>query len=759
MSRTTPVQTSFNGGEVSRRLSARIDQSIYQIALEEMTGWAPLLEGPAEAMPGTIHVAQAPGPFRPLRFQYNTTQGHVIEAGAAGWRVYTNDALITDGGGVPVSIASPYSWPEIQALRTHQNYDVLYCLLRSRAPKQFQRDGAAAFSFADLELKDGPFEDRNDDKDVKVAASAMTGSVTLSATDPIFAATDVGSLFQMEAGDFGDIPAWEPGITVTLGQLLTFGERVYRVAGLGAASRTGGLQPVHTEGVEWDGMGRGTDINDKDAPGVQLEYVHDKIGILKITGYTNPTTVTATVLRHLPFSSVNNNYGWTGGYYSGGWSGFVPSGVAYAYGTWRWRFGAFSDTRGWPECACVWNERLWLGKDDTVYGSAAADLKNFAVFNELGELTNDMALTVRMPDPDSVLHMVGDDGKLLIYTGAGTYALGPAGAATGIGPNNRRIDPQNSRSSCAIAPVQIDSRTVHIDRSRTRIHESDFDPNRNAESGVELTRFARHISANGRQFTGLAVQTLPFNHLWAARDDGTLACAVYLPEEQALGWANRPLADGVLAKDICAITDPAGEHEQVWIAATYGGEWHMLRMAEWRADGEYDLTPIMLDMAASYDGAPVSSLVHPVLRSRTIEIVADGAWLTVETDEAGRFDVPDASKVVAGLPYRAVMTDLPIESGGDNGPARGKTARIGRAWVEVETSRGLRFGAMEADLEDLEQLTTDSIMDEGFAVESGFADVEGAGDYTRRPRLTIERVAPFQATVLAWAATLEVAQK
>lgn len=758
MSRVGPVQTSFNGGEISRRLSARIDQSIYGIAVEEMTGWAPLLEGPAEAMPGFIHVAQAPEPVRLFRFEYNSTQGHVIEAGATSWRAYTNDALIIDGG-APVTVASPYTWAEIEALRTHQNYDVMYCLLRSRKTKKFRRDGATAFSFADLELENGPFEDRNQDKTLKVSASALSGSVNLGATSAIFAATDVGSLFQMEAGDFGDIPAWEPGITVTLGQLLTFGERVYRVAGLGAASRTGGLQPVHTDGIEWDGTGRGTDVNDKDAAGVQLEYVHDKIGILRITGFTDSTHVAATVLRRLPFSSVNNNYDYTGGYYTGGFGAYAPSGASYAYGTWRWRFGAFSDTRGWPESACVWNERLWLSKDETVYGSAAADLENFAVFNELGELTNDMALTVRLPDPEPIQRMVGDD-KLLIVTTKGLYALGPAGAATGIGPNNRRVDMQNNRSSGPAEPVQLDSRVVYIDRSGKRIHEADFDVGRNSESAVELTRFARHLTASNRRFTALAAQSLPFNHLWALREDGTLACAVYLPEERALGWANRSLASGMLAKSLCAITDPAGENEQIWIAATYGGNWHVLRMAAWRDDGAYDLTPTMLDMAASYDGAPIASFTHPVLRSRAIDVVADGAWYSADVDAGGVFTLQEAaSRVVAGLPYAARMTGMPIESGGDNGPARGKTARIGAAWVEVETSRGLRFGAAGEALEDLEGLTTDTVMDEGFAVETGFHDVEAAGDYTRRPRLAIERVAPFQATVLAWGSTLEVAQK
>lgn len=753
MSRTTPVQTSFNGGEISGRLRSRPDQGIYAIALEEMVGFAPLMEGPAEAMPGTIHVAQAPGPCRLLRFEFNATQGHVIEASHNKFRVYTNDALLTVSG-VPVEVASPYSWADVQALNTHQSYDVLYCLKRDRKPREFRRDSATAFSFADLVLENGPFEDRNQDEALRVSASGVTGSVTLTATSPIFTATDVGGLFQMEAEDFGDIPAWEPGIKVSIGALLTYAERVYRVVAVGAGQRTGGLAPVHTQGVEWDGTGTGTDINDKPAPGVQLEYMHDKIGVLRITGFVSATQVNAEVLRALPFSS-SGIYSYGGYYGDGGYYEGLES-VTYAYGTWRWRFGAFSDTRGWPTAACVWNERLWLAKDTTIYGSAAGDLKNFAVFNELGELTNDMALTAEVPDPNPIMHLVGDE-KLLILTAKGTFALGPGGAANGIGPNNRRIDVQNNRRCGTAEPVQLDSRTLFIDRSGSRVHEVDYDPGRNTESGVDLTRYARHI---GRaRLLALASQELPLNHIWAVRGDGTLACATYLPEEQVLGWAQRRLANGMAARSLCAITDPAGLVDQIWLAVQFEGAWHVLRMAPWREDGEADVNAVMLDMAAVHEGAPTASFTHPVLRSRDIEVVADGSWIKTSVDASGAFTLHfPAARVVAGLPFDAWMKGLPIESGGDGGPAMGKMARIGRAWIKVIDGQGFSAGAPDA-LKPLELLRDGSPMDSGYGFYSGFLQIERVGDHTREPRLMVRRDAPFQATIAAWSATIEVAPR
>jgi hypothetical protein len=67
-------QWSFNGGELSPRMVGRTDQAIYSVALAEMLGWLPLLQGPAIAAPGTHYVGDAAGPCRLLPFEWITTQ-------------------------------------------------------------------------------------------------------------------------------------------------------------------------------------------------------------------------------------------------------------------------------------------------------------------------------------------------------------------------------------------------------------------------------------------------------------------------------------------------------------------------------------------------------------------------------------------------------------------------------------------------------------------------------------------------------------
>ncbi len=763
MSKVSPAQVSFNGGEISRRLRARIDQSLYAISVAECLGFAPLVEGPLEAMPGTLHIARAPGPCRLLRFEYSATQGQVVEASDALFRIYTNDALLT-AGGAPVSIPSPYSYGEVLELKTHQSYDVLYCFHPAHRPREFVRSGATEFAFADLDLENGPFEPRNKDKGLYVSASGPSGAIALAASAPIFAATDVGGLFKIEAADFGDTPAWEPGITISSGEYRTSLERVYRCI---RGGKTGSLQPSHTEAVEWDGMGEGQDINEEPAGGVQWEYVHDKVGICRITAFTDAQTVSAIVLRRLPFSSVRGTGGGEGTPYAGNYTyesrygedfdvTYTAPGVVYQYGTWRWSFGAFSDTRGWPTCGTIWNERLCLAKDSTVYGSVVGDLTDFAEINELGEVSNDMAFQRTLPDPNPIVEMAATE-KLLLFTAQGCMALGPSSAAQGVGPKNVRADRQHHSGSGRQDSVPLNSRTLTISRCGTRIFETQYSAQRQVETASDLTRYSRHIGKPG--FTELAQQQLPHNFVWAAMQDGSLACATYLPDEEVLGMARRKMAEGIVVRSLADITDPAGRFDQIWLAVERGGEWHVLLMAPWREDGDTDDTGTMTDMAAQYEGEERDSFTHPVLTNAALHVVADGRFYEVETDREGRFTLPfPHGRVTAGLAFPAAVETLNLEAGGDSGPARSKKARISRTYLEVLDSRGLAAGDPSAgELQDIVQ--TEPGNGERWEPFDGFHFIERSGNHTRDPKLRVERRAPFQCTIAAIGYQLEVQQR
>lgn len=759
MSRISPTQTNFNGGEISKRLHRRFDLNLYDIGLAELTGFVPLIEGGLEACPGTIWTEQAAGPCRLIPFEYSDTQGYVVELSAGKARFYTNDARI-EVDGAPVELELPYSIEDIRELAYEQSYDVLYLYHPRHQTRELTRLDADTFALSLHVTENGPFEPRNKDRGLNVVASGVVGVVSLSAKlgadpYPLFAEGDVGGLFQIEADDFGAVRSWEPGITVTANQLLTWNERVYRVL---ANGRTGTVAPTHNDGVEWDGIGQGKDINDKDAGGVQLEFRHDRFGLMRITGFTDSATVTASVLRQLPLTAASNNND-EGGYYDPE-NPYEPGdgGVDYQFGTWRWRFGAFSDRRGWPSCGAIWNERHVLAKDSTLYGSVAGDLRDHASYNELGQISTDMAFVHQVTDPNVIAGLIAQD-KLVVMTRGGTYALGPSNAASGVGPGNIRSDRQSSEGAAAARFADIDGRIVYIGKARRRIIEADYQASRDRREPIDLTRYARHVGAS--RFVELASQKDPARLLWAVMGDGALACATYVPEEQVLGWARRPLANGIAARSIAVISDTAGELGQLWIAAEYRGAWHVLRLDQFRGE-DNPVDPVMTDMAAEYEGPPVSNFGPvPWLAGRTIDVEADGAaYLDVAVDAEGWFTLPNPASIVrAGLRFLARIETLPISGGGDNGPPMDKTKRDSRVSIDVLNARGLQIGVTDGEPKPLEQLTGSSETDQGYAPQTGVLTTEDLGNWGIDRAIVVDRVAPLAATIRAIQRTVEVSPR
>lgn len=762
MSKVTPEQVNFNGGEISQRMQGRRDHAIYDIGAKRMAGIIPLAEGGMEFAPGTIWVEQAAGPHRLIPFEYSATQGHVLELSAGKIRVYTNDARIESAPGVPVEVAVPYTADQLDRINWERSYDVTYLFHGEHPTKEFVRTGAETFIIQDYEAENGPFEARNKVETLRVSVNGSTGAGrTMTATGALFEAGDVGGLFQLEVLDFGDVPLWQPGITTAVGEYLQWNEKVYIVAG-GTPDgdgdlRTGATAPEHSEGVEWDGIGSGTDVADNAAGGVQLEYVHDRFGLVKITGYTSATQVTVTVLRRIP-TSITTVYGYTdifGNDYSG-WT--PPSGAGtYTAGTWRWYFGAFSPRRGYATGGKMRNGRLVLFKGSRTYGSVNEDFVDHSKFNEFGEISADQAYAQTMDDANPILHMATSN-KALILNATGLHELGPNNLANNEGAGNIRIDQKNSSGAAFARPLEIDGRIIYVSRSRRRVMQAEYEAGRNVELPVDLTRYASHIG-RGR-FIEIVDQKEDNRLIWGNVATGELFGATYLPEEQVLGWFRRPMATGIQVRTICSITDPDGELHQLWLGVEYDGAWHVLRMAPIRQDGDSDLSAVMTDMSAVYEGAPATNFTVPHLAGKTVDIVADGrVYLQRELDESGSITLPAASKVVFGLAFEAQVDLLDIEAGGDSGPAHAKMKRISRINFQLLDARGLEFSVQDGPWKPMVNMQGDSLMDTGFDTTTGIVFDEVTGDHKRLSNVRVRRAAPVQATVLSVQPTLEAQQR
>ena len=322
MSKASPIQTSFNAGELSPALEGRVDLGKYASGCKRLENFIPMIQGPARRRSGTRFVEEVKNSSNRtwlVRFEFSETQAYILEFGDQYIRFYTNHGQVLSGGST-YEIASPYTAADLTnsnnslRLRFVQSGDVVYFVHPNYSPRKLSRFGATNWTLTEVDFEGGPFEDVDPDQTITVFASAATGTVTLTASAALFSSTDVGSRLLIEAKDGGDIVPWESqkdfGVNVN-----PFNERrrsdgkIYICAtnvtpAAGQAVYTGSTRPTHIVGTYRDGSGTITGTSLDGSIGVDWTYESLDYGIVKITGYTSATQVTATVELTLPFNVV-----------------------------------------------------------------------------------------------------------------------------------------------------------------------------------------------------------------------------------------------------------------------------------------------------------------------------------------------------------------------------------------------------------------------------------------------------------------------
>ncbi|ARS27614.1 hypothetical protein [Sphingomonas sp. KC8] len=728
MSRATKMQTSFNGGEFSPRMFGRVDQAVYEIGVAECENFVPVIQGPVVKRSGTIYVETPKAQCRLIPFVPFTTQGYVIEASAAAFRFYTNNSRIETAPGVAYQVTTPWTWAQLNVLDVQPSVDVLYLVHGQTSPRVLARTGAETFALSELVLKNGPFDDDNTDETLTVTADGTTGSITITSSGPLFVAGHVGGLMRLEAQDFAAITAWEPGYNgVIVGALRRSEAKVYYAA---TAGRSGTVQPIHTQGAEWDGVVVGKDINDKDAGGILWQYRHDKYGIVKITGYTSPTQVTAEVVRRLPDSLTST-------------------------ASWRWALGAFSTANGWPSAVTIWNERLVLAKDATLYGSTVGGYDDFGERNSAGELTSDRAFRVPLPDPNPILWLAADQELLIGAANAEYKATRIQGEAR---PDIKR---QSKYGSGQAKPCEAGSRMLFVQKAGRKVREIDYNYQRDRYQAPDLTVVAEHLGK--RKILGLTYQQEPDSLVWAWRADGLLLSLTYSPEEQVKGWARHPLGGDTLVEWATCIPDPDGDRDQLWLATRRGGKRAIVRMAPLWEVGDSRNEAFFVDCGLSYQGPTaqmISGLGH--LEGETVKILADGSPHPDRIVEGGAITLAEsrASTVVhIGRGYSGRLKTLAIEAGGQDGTAQGKRKRIISVVLRMLETLGVSIGVQGLPSQPIEHRLSLDAMNRAVPLFTGDHEINTIGQHERFGQIEISSDQPLPACLLATIPVLETAPR
>lgn len=132
-------QVSFHGGEVSPLLWGRTDLPVFGRGLRTMRNFFASREGAAVSRPGSTFIAQETGPVRLIPFVVAATTSYALAFGQGYVRFYRNGALLESAPGVPLSVATTYSYAQLADLKFAQIGDVLQLTHPAHPPRELKR--------------------------------------------------------------------------------------------------------------------------------------------------------------------------------------------------------------------------------------------------------------------------------------------------------------------------------------------------------------------------------------------------------------------------------------------------------------------------------------------------------------------------------------------------------------------------------------------------------------------------------------------
>ena len=195
MTRLRTIKTSFTAGEISTRLLGRGDLAAYANGARRLRNVFIHPTGGVTRRSGLLFIDQAPGPGRLVAFEFNSEQVYLL--------VFTDMRVDVYRDGVAVASAeTPWTEAQLAAIVWTQSADTLLVCHPDVPPQKVTRTSESDWTvtpwvfFPEGDAIRQPYH-KFSDSAVTLAASATTGTVTLTASADLFVPDHVGQRFRL----------------------------------------------------------------------------------------------------------------------------------------------------------------------------------------------------------------------------------------------------------------------------------------------------------------------------------------------------------------------------------------------------------------------------------------------------------------------------------------------------------------------------------------------------------------------------------
>lgn len=750
MPQQTIIQTAFNAGEFSPILAGRVDIEKYTSACAQLQNFIPLVQGPACKRGGLRYIGEAKFGNRAcvlVPFRRSATENYVLEFGDGYIRFWRDRGQVLSGG-APYEIASPYTSANLfgadgtAAIQYAQSGDVLYIACPGVSPRKLTKNSLTSWTLSVFTPVDGPWDDPNTNEALKMSASGVSGSVTVTSSGDAFSPTDVGRMIRLELESYDAYQPWESDRDYKPEDLNTSvyvlnDMKVYQFVSYrstGDYVRSGTRQPTHTRGSAWDGYGNFIDREGHtQKAGIQWKYSNCGYGIGRITGFTNARSVTVSVQSKYP----------------------MPSGIT----TSRWTLGAWHSGAEYPCTVTFFRERLVWAGGNRVWMSKAGDFASFED-KDYNEVTPECAITVIVSsDQVDNIQWVTPGESLFIGTEGGESLIKESNTGEPFGPANVRLQPQTSKGSRAIQPAKVADSILFVQRGGTKVHELVYDFNSDSFIVPDVTILSEHITKSGISRIAWEDERCI---LWCIRKDGVLLGFTYDRQQKVIGW-NRHVLGGGKAES-CAVVDTpdaAGEDLYVSVSITVNGvaKRYITYLDQGFKIGESSMQDsFFVDLGKTVESASAITVVPTLehLEGKTVAVLVDGATHPDRVVSGGQIVLDSPGKIIqVGLKYTAILETNNIEAVAMSGTAQGANKALKSVTLRVIDSSGGFIGPTLTELQELYARDVLDRMDAAPGLTSGDLEPAFHSQFETAGRAVIVHNSPLPFNLLALIQTVD----
>lgn len=694
MSRVNLIQGSFSAGEVSPKLHGRMDLDKFASGLAECTNLILQPQGGIYRRSGTVYVAEVKDSTKDvvlIPFYANNSLAYVVEAGPNYFRFFTQHGQLLDDGGDPVEMVTPYTESELRSLDYAQSADTLFIVHPNHAPVYMKRETAMSFSLSDFDFQDGPYMNANLDSGWYINNSAAP-----DACQPPDASSPA-------------TPEYFCG-TVTL-------------------SVTGPDLFAATDIGRW----------------VRFRYLACW-GAAKITGFTDPAHVTASIPSYMAVNFSGQN-------------------------TSDWRLGSWSDTTGWPSCVTFNDGRIFFG--NTPNETQGVWFSKSGVFNVFSPTHNNVNVTDDNGGSYTVSGNLRNDIKyllsaqsLMVGTSTADWAVNNFNQSSPISPTNIAFKQYSTYGSAKVRPFIVGTSIIYVQKSGQKLREQTYDWSGQTFQSVEISILSEHLIREGGGIVQATFQQEPDSCWWGCRKDGVLVGMTYMKDQKIVGF-HKHIIGGTNAqvKSVCSIPHPDGTQDELWLIVKRRINNVDVQYVEYMdkpflPSGENDQSLMnFVDCGLKYDDAPETHITGLLpLTGETVAICGDGNELPPEiVSNSGTIDLQqEVSLAYIGLPYQSKGQMLPTPVQGDAGSAQGKFKRIDRIIFRVLHSKGFKSGPDYDHLRNIVLLTTANNMTSAVPLTTGDVEIYSPSGYDKLCQFVFVQDKPYPLNILCATAQMQV---